>query len=439
MRWTNSMRHQGSRTSLFWRGGAAGVAVVLVAGACGGGSKAATPGSSTSVSATSLTGTGDDIGITPTTITVGQLADVSGPIPGLFSGSVNGLDAWAAYVNSTGGIDGRKIVVDHKDSALNCTTFTNEVKSMPGDLFAELGTFSVVDTCGESTLKANPTFPDIQAAISSTALAAYPNVFLPSPTPPGSYTSGYQWVKSKYGAAAVQKTAALWAEEETQDYKNQSAAAESIGYNYVYDRGVGPTDTNFTSDILRMKADGVEVVDLTDNSVTGVADFLEQAAQQGFHPDAVIAATAYDPSLFKLLGNSADASNVVIPLPEALYLGQDDASVPEIRTMTKWLNTTHPGAPMNLYVVLAWSAGLLFQEAVTEAGPNPTRATLLAALKGVTSFDADGLLASTDPGKGIPASCVVVAGIVNGKFVRLAPRNSGFECNGPGYYYDRSL
>src|SRR5580698_9697695 len=64
-------------------------------------------------------------GITKTTINIGHIADISGPIPGLMLGSQQGIQAWAAYVNSTGGIDGRKIVHDNKDSSLNCTNFTS--------------------------------------------------------------------------------------------------------------------------------------------------------------------------------------------------------------------------------------------------------------------------------------------------------------------------
>ncbi|HEX4218789.1 MAG TPA: ABC transporter substrate-binding protein, partial [Acidimicrobiales bacterium] len=78
-------------------------------------------------------------GLTAKTITIGQIADISGPIPGAFLGAVQGLDGWAAYVNSTGGIDGRKVVIAHKDSALACTPFTNAIDAIVGTTFASVG------------------------------------------------------------------------------------------------------------------------------------------------------------------------------------------------------------------------------------------------------------------------------------------------------------
>jgi ABC-type branched-subunit amino acid transport system substrate-binding protein len=430
-----------------WSNGSlAALAVVgLVATGCGSSSSHAagsSPGTTTPSSVTGAAagggGPGESIGITSKTITLGQLADVSGPVPGLFSGAVEGLDAWAAYVNSSGGIDGRKVVIDHRDSALSCPTYTNGIKQLVGQVYALVGTFSLVDACGEQTLKANPDLLDLQAAILNPAVFPYPTVYSPAPNPPGNPTTAYQWVKDHYGAAAVAKSASLWGSTEQFSYQEQVAAAESIGYHFIYNRGFSPFETNFTADILRMKAAGVEVVDETDDAVSDVADFLAQAAQQGFHPLAVINGTAYDPTFFKLLGNPADAADLVIDLPEAMYLGQDDATVPEIGIMTKWVQTTHPGAAMNEFVVDGWASGLLFEKTLSGLGHNPTRSQALTAIKKVTSFDANGLLPPDDPGNKVAGVCQVIITVKNGGYVRTDPPGKGFECNGTYHAYAAS-
>ena len=46
-------------------------------------------------------------GITPTTINIGTIQDISGPVPGLFQTSLDGVRAWVAYENAHGVIDGR--------------------------------------------------------------------------------------------------------------------------------------------------------------------------------------------------------------------------------------------------------------------------------------------------------------------------------------------
>lgn len=433
-----------------WRLAAAAATVVAVAAAgCGSSGKSASnsnsnstststsastsaPAASSSTSATSAApGAGGAVqGLTASTITIGQLADVSGPVPGLFSGAVNGMDAWAAQVNAAGGIDGRKVVIEHKDSALNCNDYTNEIKALSSSVFALVGTFSTVDNCGLSTLKADPQLPDIEASLLSPALFPLSNVYAPLPQPPGWATTEYQWVKDHYGTAAIQKTADLYSSQSTANYEEERAAAESIGFKYVYARGLGSTETNFTADILRMKSEGVQVVDLVSTALNVVSNFLAQSAQQGFHPKAVINTTAYDPTFFKLVGNPADGAPLVLSLRESMYLGEDAGTVPEITTMTTWLHKTHPGAPVNLFVVEAFSAGLLFQSAMEKAGSSPTPAGLLSALSGIHTFNADGLLVPTDPGGRKPPLCNLIAGVQNGKFVRIDPPKSGFECKG---------
>ncbi len=172
------------------------VAFTFIAAGCGSSSKSANSSSTTaapagSSPASSAAGSapaspgGGTTGITANSVTIGQLADVSGPVPGLFQGAENGLAAWAAYVNSTGGINGRKVNVKFVDAGLNCTNYTNGIKSLAGESFALVGTFSLVDACGEQTLKANPGLPDIEAAILNPALDPYPNVWSPLPSTPG--------------------------------------------------------------------------------------------------------------------------------------------------------------------------------------------------------------------------------------------------------------
>jgi ABC-type branched-subunit amino acid transport system substrate-binding protein len=373
---------------------------------------------------------GGTTGITANSVTVGQLADVSGPVPGLFEGAKDGLAAWAAYVNSTGGINGRKVNVKFVDAGLNCTNYTNGIKSLAGSSFALVGTFSLVDACGEQTLKANPGLPDIEAAILNPALDPYPNVWSPLPTTPGDSTTVYQYVKDKYGLSAVQHTASLWGSTEQFAYNEQATAMDSIGYKIIYNRGFSPLETNYTADILRMKNEGVQVVDETDDAVGNIADFLNQSAQQNFHPKAVISSTAYDTSFFKLLGNPSYASNVVMYLEQAMYLGQDESQVPEIGTMTQWVQKVHPGATMNLFVVDGWAAGLLFQQALEKAGSNPTQGDLTTALKGITSFTADGLLPTENIAQHKISVCDVIVTAQGTNFVRTDPPTSGFECKG---------
>src|SRR5580704_17103827 len=51
-------------------------------------------------------------GITAKTVTVGSISDISSPAAGLFAGAKTGTEAYFAYVNSQGGVNGRKLILD---------------------------------------------------------------------------------------------------------------------------------------------------------------------------------------------------------------------------------------------------------------------------------------------------------------------------------------
>ena len=417
------------------------LAVGLVATACGSSSKStsSTSGSASTSASTASSGggapaSGDTTGVTSSTINLGEIADVGGPVPGLFQGAQYGIQAWAAYVNATGGIDGRKVNVALKDSALNCNTYQSALGSLVSSTFAVVGSYAIFDSCGKAPLTANPTYPDIQGAVLTPSMNSLPNVFTPVPSPSGFSTTGYEYVKGLY-PADIAHTASLYGAAVTQDFQEQSNAAKSIGFKYVYTRGLGNTETNFTSDVLRMKSDGIKIVDMQDCDAIEVADFLQEAQQQGLKLDAVISAAAYDPGFFTDLGK-ADATPLVMPLPVALYLDQT-SSIANVLAFNKYLAVTHPGAKPTLFGVEAFVAGLLFEQALKAAGPNPSRAALLTQLSKVTTFDAGGMIGPTNPGGKVPGVCDVIAGVKNGAFVRVTPA-SGYVCNGTFVPYPSS-
>jgi ABC-type branched-subunit amino acid transport system substrate-binding protein len=179
-----------------------------------------------------------------------------------------------------------------------------------------------------------------------------------------------------------------------------------------------------------MKSAGVSFVDMSDLAVTTDANFLRQAAQQNFHPAVLYGASFYDAQLFKRLGDASLANNVVwAAVPFSLYLGQDRSTVPAVNTFLTLLQRTKPGDTANLFAVEAWSAGQLLDQAIQKAGSTVDRTSVMQALKGITSFDSDGLIGQTNPGDKEGSHCVVMAAVRNGGWVRVDP-SSGFNCNG---------
>jgi hypothetical protein len=84
----------------------------------------------------------------------------------------------------------------------------------------------------------------------------------------------------------------------------------------------------------------------------------------------------------------------------------------------------------------AWVAGQVFASAVNavvaKSGPNGlTRSALLTAIRGMTSFDDNGLIAPTNIGGQVASKCLIGLQVQNGKFVRVDPVTPGkFDCSG---------
>jgi ABC-type branched-subunit amino acid transport system substrate-binding protein len=369
-------------------------------------------------------------GVTATTITIGQITTITGPVPGLFQGANNGLDAWAAWINANGGIDGRQVKIDHVDDGFSCTTYTNAMRQFTTSAFAVVGNVTLEDTCGKTVLNSDPNLLDIQALLLDPTLYSIPNAYSAAPTPPGAITTGLDYIKNKF-PADITHTAALVGEPAKVNGEEEQKTAESLGYKYVYTRDFGPFETNFTSDILRMKNDGVKIVDMQAAAVTNTANLLQQAAQQNFHPDVVFGSTTYDAQFFKLLGNASLANGTVYAaVPDALYLGQDRATVPAVNTFLTWLNAAHSGATADLFGVDAWAAGQLLLNAIQSGGSSITQASVASAIKGITNFNADGLIGPTNPGQKQGGKCVVMVQVQNGQWARVDPTSAGLDCSG---------
>ncbi|HEY6427470.1 MAG TPA: histidine kinase dimerization/phospho-acceptor domain-containing protein, partial [Acidimicrobiales bacterium] len=82
-----------------------------------------------------------EVGISATEIRVGVIADVGNPVsPGLEQGPVDALEGFARYVNASGGIAGRQLVVDVYDSKANADETRNSIIAACTRDFALVGT-----------------------------------------------------------------------------------------------------------------------------------------------------------------------------------------------------------------------------------------------------------------------------------------------------------
>ncbi len=136
----------------------------------------------------------DRTGITGTTVHVANVSTLTG---GLFKGAAVGTQAYADYVNSTGGVKGRTLVVDSGDDLFQGATNSQLTQSAISNDFALVGNFSLEDQFGGVLLKRNPGVPDVSVTLDQSTLHL-PNVFSPAPASGGWQEGSLQYFKSKY-------------------------------------------------------------------------------------------------------------------------------------------------------------------------------------------------------------------------------------------------
>jgi ABC-type branched-subunit amino acid transport system substrate-binding protein len=380
---------------------------------------------------------GSDVGLTSDTITLGTIADRTGPVSGLFAGAQQGANAFAAYLNSTGGLCGHKVIIDFADSGTNCSINQNDTSTLVKKVFAFVGSFSLYDGngCGATVLKANPTVPDVHVALDPTA-ETLSNHFDLEPGELGYATGMYKYFKQKYGSkmehvgtisedipSAMQKQAA------------QVHAAESQGWKFTYSNTAAATASNFTSNFqTACGKDHIQVfytvTEDAQNAATMIQNEHSIAACKGV---INIVPIAYDSAFIPDFQGKVSALNGVQGWSEySLFFNANEAAnIPEVKLFQTWFKKTNPGQPLNLYAMFAWADGRMFQQAFENAGPTASRASVLAALGKIRNFSDNGLVAPTDPSSKTTGNhCYILWQLQNGVFSRMGDPKTGFRCDG---------
>jgi ABC-type branched-subunit amino acid transport system substrate-binding protein len=409
-----------------------------------------TTGTAGSSGGSTTTGTGafsgdnggaTDIGVSANSIKLGIIADLSGPIPGLFRGAVNGAQAYIAKVNSEGGIFGRQLKLDVRDSQLACNQYTAQTKAAVQEDFAEIGSFSLYDSCGVDTLKANPGFADIHSALSPKAQAINNN-FSVAPLGSGWRSGPLSYYKKKFGDAwqhigsiyaGVGGGQETWVAAKAVIQKSGAPWQGHVDYDAAYQ----PTDTDFTTQIIRMQQAGVKMIYMIAGDQGGDANVLhavrQQAASKGW--PVVFGGSAYDTAFLKKAEADLKASGVGPTYEDQQYAlffnASDGAAIPAVKDFQTWYARVTGGASPDLFAAYGWSSAQLFTQALKAAGAKAQRKTLFTELKKITAFDASGILAKANPAQNTPGNCWIFSQAINGAWVRQDSPTSTFRCDGP--------
>jgi ABC-type branched-subunit amino acid transport system substrate-binding protein len=371
-------------------------------------------------------------GVTANTVTVGSISDISAPIPGLFTGAKVGTQAYFAYINSQGGVNGRKLILDGMDSAFSSGTVASAAQNIARNDFAIVGGYSLLDGSERSAVDAGKV-PMITQVLTP-SLDADPNLYSAVPLVAGGESTGpFKWLKSTY-PGAVKAVGVIGSNSSTTSVIAEQTFRKltySLGYKWLFSHDEGYTTTAFLPDIVKMKAAGVKMVFEPSQQGAYISNIAQEMKQEGLNALLVSGANAYEHGF-----EPGSAGNgTLITTVTALYMGEDAKAVPTVATFDKWAKKVDPQTQLDLYTLYGWINAQLFVQALKGAGADPTRASLDAQLDKITSFNANGLISTQDPAQKIPGECWIAARYENGSWHRISPDpKSGFVCSPKGFY-----
>jgi branched-chain amino acid transport system substrate-binding protein len=361
-------------------------------------------------------------GVSATAIQLGQLVSLSGLAPGVFQGVADSARAYADYVNSLGGVYGRKLVIQVGDDAFDVVKDQAMCQKLVPQVFALVAGLAPADT-GCYPLMKSSGIPVVGPIVYDPRIYALPNAFVPQP-------NYYSNLLPAVQVALHPQVKKVWlCEQDVPGIAAQAApeqrAWQSLGVQVLSLPPLPSNAPDYTAAVVQARNAGAQAVDCFSPAAQVSSQVARAMAQQGWDPPVKMGYSAYDTNFLKLAGPAADGWSAGIQVPTL-----DPAqfvSTPGGQLYRKWAGTT-PRSSTDYY---GWEYMDLVVQALVKAGPGLTRARFTAALKTIHHFTAGGMVPPFDPGaKGQPTTCLSLMQIVNGKIEQIVPQKGHLICGG---------
>lgn len=311
----------------------------------------------------------------------------SGPVAVSFVAFRAGVDARLGVLNAAGGVNGRKIVYSWADDASSPeqnSTVTRQL--IEREQVFGLIESSVVASGGADYLDKNG-IPVIGQAIDD-SWGKHQNMFSASyvvASGPSVSTFG-EFVRSQGGTRAVLMESL--SSESAQRYRQQvTDSLQSAGVTIGLQVDVATEVTDPAAVVERMKAAHIDTIA---GGVTPdiLAKIIPAVRAAGIPMKVILAPTGYDPVLLQQIGPLLAGTTIYLsPVPYEL---NTPAHQTLLAAMSEYAPQIQP--PRQQIALEGWIAADMFIRGLQAAGSCPTRESFIRGLRGVHSYDADGLL-----------------------------------------------
>jgi ABC-type branched-subunit amino acid transport system substrate-binding protein len=375
--------------------------------------------------------TASDKGVTPTSISVGNVSGLTGVLLNNFNQGPEAVQALFSAVNAAGGICGRKLNLIVEDDGQDSTKDASDIADEIPRVIAFAGSTSDADNGGVNEMAAAKV-PDLGPAISANR-GQSPMFWAP--------TGATQYIQNGHAFIFDSLTNGL---KDNNDFPTRLASlayqipiSEQAAKEFTTlftragavscftDYSILPTTTSLDGDVIQMKNNHCDGV-YTTMDVTGNAKLYQAMQRQQFKPR--FNATTFDgytPAQISVAGQSA-AQGLQVTLP---FLPFNDGN-PIVNLYLSQLKTWEPGKEPSGFGMDAWAGAQMLIYGLLKAGRNPTRASLVSAFAAIDSWNTGGATSPDTPRTRLPAGpCIMQTSVQGNDFVRAWPK-SGFYCNG---------
>ncbi len=376
---------------------------------------------------------GGDPGVTNTSITVGSIANVTGPLSSDFAPIVPGVQAYFSMINAEGGVDGRMLKFPTGDQEDDQGSPTTDL-SVAQKLVEQDKVFAVVGVgtpfFGGAAFLAQQGTPTFGYAV-STDWAKRPTLFADYGSvlcfPCGASGDGY--LAQQLGAKSIavvaygvpQSAAACQAA-----VTGMRAAGLNVAFsdlNLVY--GADPTPA-----VLQMKNDNVDLL-FTCLDVNGNVAFARAISQNGLTMKQIWF-NGYDRGTLKQYASIMNG--VYLGLEHVPFESALSGQYPGLDLYIKEMNKYQPNFTYDEVALDGWMAADQFVTGLKAVGKDLTQKKLVAAINKETAYNGGGLTPPVDWTKSHfgspPPFCQADVVVENGAFVPafVHPNGQVFTC-----------
>jgi branched-chain amino acid transport system substrate-binding protein len=369
-------------------------------------------------------------GVTSKLITVGSIANVTGPLSSGFAPIVNGVEAYFSMINAEGGVDGRKLKLAYQEDDQGSPTVDLSVaqKLVQDNVFAVVGVGTPF--FGGAKYLAQQGTPTFGYAVSTdwqdrpSLFADYGSVLcFPCGAPGDAYLAQQLGAQSiAVVAYGVPQSAAACQAAVT----GMRQAGLNVSYsdlNLVY--GADPTP-----DVLQMKAKNVDML-FTCLDVNGNVAFARAISQNGLTMKQVWF-NGYDRGTLAQYGSIMNG--VYFGLEHVPFESAISGLYPGLDTYLKEMTKYQPKYTYEEVALDGWMAADQFVTGLKAVGRNLTQKKLVTALNKETDYNGGGLTTPVNWTKshfGSPGPyCQSDVQVQNGHFVPafVQPDGQVFTC-----------